>query len=1040
LGELSGRHILVVEDEKGQAQIISFLFKHAFDAEVIIASTTAEAREYLRSDEFDLITLDYQLPDADGLNLLEEIQAMPGPPPVIMITGHGDEQTAVSAFKLGASGYVVKDKRMSTMIIEEARSALARARLDRAEAALAESRQELQEVFDSSLVGTLTFDKEGQLQMINRQAMKILGIDSLEDTRGFTLFGRGYLADDVTRSLRKGEPTRATVKYDFDKVAKFGLYKPSRTGIAYVEGTAVPLLDDSTGEVTRFIAQFEDVTERIRNERAIRAQRDLANAVLRTDSLEDALAQVLSTVLEATDLEVGGVYVLDEDTGLLTLACHQGVSDEFAESVRQYERDDPRAALVMGGQAIYTSYEEVPRDPEDTYSEDLKGFAIVPLVAGEDILGCLNLGSRTLSEIPAELRDIIESLAPEAAQAIQRELTSAALRDERDRIKSIIDALPVGMVLLDRNGKLLMQNKIAEGMAKLSSEQQRGRTGDSPEWEPTDWDGNPVPVEQTPFVRALITGKPVLGMRLSGSTGLGERFHVSESAAPVLNSQGEIEAILVTLEDMTDLRDALVSLKQAEKLYRETVESLNEGLWVIDAEAVTTFVSDRMAEMLGYTPEEMMGTSALAFTHDEGKEILKRNLELRRQGITQDYDFEFVRKDGSRMQAYLAAAPITDKDGNYVGAHAGVMDITDRKRIEKELEESNSLYRTQFETSPDAITVTDLSGNVRSASRRTAEMHGYGDPGELVGMSALELIVPEQRELAMDGLFKTLEQGSVRNLDYLMLKKDGTTFHGALNAAILKDAEGNPTGFIATTRDMTQRMEWEQSLRDLNAELEGYAHAVSHDLKGPISALIASTAIISSTVEQLEPGDERTQLEEMTEVVSNSAGRAFDLVSNLLLLAESGQRPQHVEEVSIDAVVDSILVEKADEIAEKGVRIDRDADLGYIAADPTHIYQVFSNLISNGLKHNDSPEPSLRILRLEGESESNHFIVCDNGSGINEDLIERVFEPFFRGEWGGAGLGLSIVKKVVGVYGGTVSAYNDDGACFEVVMQDYEER
>jgi len=90
--------------------------------------------------------------------------------------------------------------------------------------------------------------------------------------------------------------------------------------------------------------------------------------------------------------------------------------------------------------------------------------------------------------MPAELKDVIESLAGEAAQAIQLEITAAALRDERDRIKNIIDAMPVGMILLDRDGKLLMQNRVTKEMSQLSSEQEQARTDSSPEWETTDWD------------------------------------------------------------------------------------------------------------------------------------------------------------------------------------------------------------------------------------------------------------------------------------------------------------------------------------------------------------------------------------------------------------------------------------------------------------------------------------------------------------------------------------------------------------------------
>lgn len=122
-------HILVVEDEKATATLVRMLLEQELEAAVDIASDCASARKLLSSDSYDLITLDYKLPHGDGLSLLEEIVKMEGAPPVVMVTRHGDERTAVSAFKLGASGYVVNDARMSTMLIEEACSALAKAEL-----------------------------------------------------------------------------------------------------------------------------------------------------------------------------------------------------------------------------------------------------------------------------------------------------------------------------------------------------------------------------------------------------------------------------------------------------------------------------------------------------------------------------------------------------------------------------------------------------------------------------------------------------------------------------------------------------------------------------------------------------------------------------------------------------------------------------------------------------------------------------------------------------------------------------------------------
>ena len=113
--------VLVVEDYESQASVIRMLLKTELGAEVAVAGNCDETRRMMSTGTFELVTLDYQLPDGNWLDLLEEITAAQNNPAVLMVTGHGDEQTAVNAFKHGASGYVVKDKRMPTLLVEEAK-------------------------------------------------------------------------------------------------------------------------------------------------------------------------------------------------------------------------------------------------------------------------------------------------------------------------------------------------------------------------------------------------------------------------------------------------------------------------------------------------------------------------------------------------------------------------------------------------------------------------------------------------------------------------------------------------------------------------------------------------------------------------------------------------------------------------------------------------------------------------------------------------------------------------------------------------------
>jgi PAS domain S-box-containing protein len=149
-------------------------------------------------------------------------------------------------------------------------------------------------------------------------------------------------------------------------------------------------------------------------------------------------------------------------------------------------------------------------------------------------------------------------------------------------------------------------------------------------------------------------------------------------------------------------------LRESEEKYRLLVENLQEGVWAIDSEVRTTFVNQRMAEMLGYTEEEMLGKHLFEFMDEPGIEIARQNLECRRLGMKERHDFEFLRRDGTRIYATMETAPITDEEGNYVGALAGVMDISDRKRAEEALSRRVEELDVLNRVAQMVATLTDL--------------------------------------------------------------------------------------------------------------------------------------------------------------------------------------------------------------------------------------------------------------------------------------------------------------------------------------------
>ncbi|MBF0121446.1 MAG: PAS domain S-box protein [Desulfobacterales bacterium] len=145
-------------------------------------------------------------------------------------------------------------------------------------------------------------------------------------------------------------------------------------------------------------------------------------------------------------------------------------------------------------------------------------------------------------------------------------------------------------------------------------------------------------------------------------------------------------------EDITHRKQVYSALKESEKKYRLLVENLHEGIWLIDKDAYTTFVNPPMAKMLGYTIDEMLGKHLFSFMDKKGVAIANINLERRKQGLKDSHDFEFIHKDGRLIYTLIETSPIIDDNGNYIGAIAGVMDITERKRMEDEKQQLEYKY------------------------------------------------------------------------------------------------------------------------------------------------------------------------------------------------------------------------------------------------------------------------------------------------------------------------------------------------------------
>ncbi|HEX9019872.1 MAG TPA: PAS domain S-box protein [Nitrospirota bacterium] len=266
------------------------------------------------------------------------------------------------------------------------------------------------------------------------------------------------------------------------------------------------------------------------------------------------------------------------------------------------------------------------------------------------------------------------------------------------------------------------------------------------------------------------------------------------------------------------------ALEKSEKRYRLLIENLQEGIWLIDTDGNTTFANQSMAQMLGYSIEEMLGRNLLSFMDERGKTISMQLLKKRRQGVKEQHDFEFLHKNGSRVYATLATSPIPDEAGQYAGALAGVMNITERKRAEEALKRGEKELRDITSSLAEGLYMLNDSGEITFMNPEAERLLGWTE-AELMGKNIHDMV----HHHAPDGSALSFAECPIRKAvmtggryvsrDQVFIRKDGSAFPASISSSPVLE-NGRVAASITAFRDITERKQIEQDREQLIGELQ----------------------------------------------------------------------------------------------------------------------------------------------------------------------------------------------------------------------------
>ena len=268
----------------------------------------------------------------------------------------------------------------------------------------------------------------------------------------------------------------------------------------------------------------------------------------------------------------------------------------------------------------------------------------------------------------------------------------------------------------------------------------------------------------------------------------------------------------------------LEALRASEQKYRRIVETSMEGVWLLDAEAQTVYVNRRMAEMLGYTAKEMLGRPLYDFMGPEARPAAERGFERRRRGAAEQQEFRFRRKDGEDLWTIVSTNAMFDASGRFVGALGMVADITERKRAEDALRESEERYRLLVELSPDAVTIA-CDERLVFVNAAGVKLFGAARAEELIGRPVWDLVHPDYKEMVSGRIRNTVEGREISPLvEQRLVRLDGEVVDVNVTS-IPSSYQGRPA-VQAIIRDITESKRAEAARSWLAAIVESSEDAI----------------------------------------------------------------------------------------------------------------------------------------------------------------------------------------------------------------------
>ncbi|MBP0003673.1 MAG: PAS domain S-box protein [Cyanobacteria bacterium SBC] len=595
------------------------------------------------------------------------------------------------------------------------------------------------------------------------------------------------------------------------------------------------------------------------SEIALDRARILAAVYDRTRDLPSPSERLNATVDRmAWEVTTDTVKVLRRDNGLIFLFQYHHSEippiqsrqehTNWTESMRQALRGESGTTIVRheGGIASLSAYQPVPDLPWGVvvrldlqklrtsflnasyytlaiaFVLDLIGAFLCWYLTDPEIRKICRLNQALKVKVRERTADLTQLKDDLKSEICEHRRIEAILRETTDRSEAIWKHVSEGIVVFSTDRQIAYANTAAARLTGYHSvnDMVTDNRCVASQCEVLDENSRIVDLDRLPHILAFQD-------RTSSSQTLQivdcqtqEERWVVVKATPIFHDDSKLHLVIVTMHDITARAKAETALRDSEARYRRIVESASEGLWAIDADAIVTFVNTKMAKMLGYSVDEILGRSLFEFMDEEGRDFAAQKLAHRRLDTCEQYDLKLCCRDGSELWTIVSTTPAFDMTDGSLGALSVTVDITERKIAEEALRESEERFRALFDRAAVAMALLTLDGRFFRVNPKFCDFSGYTRP-ELLELRIPDITHPADLNLVRHNLKQLSEENENKSytLEHRCVCKNGSIVWVNFTISLVQASDGLSRYLLGILLDITDRKKTLQERDNVEAAL-----------------------------------------------------------------------------------------------------------------------------------------------------------------------------------------------------------------------------